>query len=121
MKLRPVAVALALATSCALIACRHDESPDNTGVNERDRKDAATPMTQDNSEADVKITAAIRQRVMADSSLGFNAKNVKIITAGNRVTLRGPVANEHERAAIEAYAKQAAGVTAVDNQLEVKD
>lgn len=94
--------------------------PDNTGVNDRDRGNTATPMTQGNSASEVRITAAIRRSVMSDSSLGFNAKNVKIITNGTRVVLRGPVANEHERAAIEAWAKQAAGVTAVDNLLEVK-
>ncbi|CAN5718745.1 hypothetical protein BH09MYX1_BH09MYX1_00330 [soil metagenome] len=94
--------------------------PDNTGVNDRDRGNTATPMTQGNSQSEVNITAAIRRSVMADGSLGFNAKNVKIITSGTRVVLRGPVANDHERTAIEAWAKQAAGVTAVDNQIEVK-
>lgn len=96
-----------------------NRAPDNTTVNDRDRGSTATPMTQGNSESEVKITAAIRRSVMGDGTLGFNAKNVKIITVGTKVTLRGPVANEHERTAIGAYARQAAGVTAVDNQLEV--
>jgi hyperosmotically inducible protein len=57
---------------------------------------------------------------MADSTLGFNAKNVKIITQGGKVTLRGPVSSDQERATVEAAAKRIAGDTQVDNQIEVK-
>lgn len=77
-------------------------------------------MDQGSSSAETKITAAIRKGIMADSTLSFTAKNVKVITVGTKVTLRGPVNNAQERAAIAALATQAAGVTAVDNQLEVK-
>ena len=45
--------------------------------------------------------------------------NVKIITNAGIVTLRGPVKTEQEKSAIEAKAKQVAGVTRVDNQLEI--
>jgi hyperosmotically inducible protein len=95
--------------------------PDNTKRNERDRGDAAlTPGDQANGESDLKITQRIRQAVMADDSLSFNAKNVKIITVGGKVTLRGPVKSDAERAAIEAAAKSVAGAGQVDNQIEVK-
>ena len=57
---------------------------------------------------------------MKDGSLSFTAKNVKIITINGKVTLRGPVKTDQERAAIEAAAKQVAGATQVDNQIEVK-
>ena len=50
----------------------------------------------------------------------MNAHNVKIITSGGVVTLRGPVNSPQEKAAIEAKAKQVAGVTRVDNLLEVE-
>jgi osmotically-inducible protein OsmY len=69
---------------------------------------------------DRDITAAIRRSVVGDSSLSFNAKNVKIITVAGKVTLRGPVKTDAERTNIEAKAKAALGVTEVDNQLEVK-
>lgn len=36
------------------------------------------------------------------------------------VTLRGPVKSEPEKSAIEAKARQVAGVKRVDNQLEVE-
>lgn len=95
--------------------------PDNTGVNERDRNSAApTPGDQRENKTDLEITQQIRKAVMADGSLSFTAKNVKIITAGGKVTLRGPVKTDAERSAIEAAARQVAGATSVDNQIEVK-
>lgn len=94
--------------------------PDNTEVNERDRNSAAlTPMDQRNNQTDLDITQRIRQAVMADDSLSFTAKNVKIITQNGKVTLRGPVGTAQERAAIEAAARKVAGAQ-VDNQIEVK-
>jgi hyperosmotically inducible periplasmic protein len=95
--------------------------PDNTNVNERDRNAAAlTPTDQRENQTDLKITQQIRQNVMDDSKLSFTAKNVKIITAGGKVTLRGPVKTAEERSAIEAAARKVAGVSQVDNQIEVK-
>jgi osmotically-inducible protein OsmY len=95
-------------------------APDNTKVNERDRGPSTTPMDQGNNETDLKITQQVRQAVMADGSLSFTAKNVKIITQAGKVTLRGPVKSTAERDAIEAAARKVAGVTQVDNQIEVK-
>lgn len=95
--------------------------PDNTKVNERDRNTGnLTSGDQGNNETDLKITQQIRQAVMADGSLSFTAKNVKIITQGGKVTLRGPVNTAQERSAIEAAARKVAGATQVDNQIEVK-
>ena len=93
----------------------------NTKINDRDRHGALTPMDQGASAAERNITASIRKAVVADKSLSFTAKNVKIITTGTKVTLRGPVKNDQERTAIETRAKQTAGVTEVDNQLEIKN
>jgi hyperosmotically inducible periplasmic protein len=100
----------------------HDQTKnaDNTKINDRDRHGALTPMDQGNSADELKITATIRKGMMGDSSLSFTAKNVKIITVGTKVTLRGPVTTDQEKAAIEARAKQTAGVTEVDDQLEIK-
>jgi len=96
------------------------KNADNTRTNDRDRHGAVTPMDQGGSEAERKITAMIRKAVVADKSLSFTAKNVKIITIGGKVTLRGPVKTDGERAAIEAQARKTPGVTDVDNQIEVK-
>jgi osmotically-inducible protein OsmY len=98
----------------------HSGSVDNTRVNARDRNGTLTPMNQGNSSAEIGITAAIRRGVMRDGTLSFTAKNVKIITVGSTVTLRGPVKSDAERTTIENLARQTAGVTTVDDQLEVK-
>src|SRR5450432_881392 len=86
---------------------------DQTGTTE-------TAGDQSNSSEDIKITAAIRRAVMKDDSLTMTAKNVKIITAGGMVTLRGPVMSAHEKTKIEQLAKSAAPGAKIDDQLEVK-
>jgi osmotically-inducible protein OsmY len=95
---------------------------DNTRVNERDREaNALTPMDQSEAESDRDLLARIRKAVIADDSLSFTAKNVKIITRDGRVTLRGSVNNERERTTIERAAQEAAGADRVVNQLEVSE
>jgi hyperosmotically inducible periplasmic protein len=94
---------------------------DNTGKNVRDRSDAAlTPGDQGNSEADREITRNIRRALTKSDELSTTAKNIKIITVNGKVTLRGPVTNEQEQQAIITAAQAVSGVTALDNQLEVK-
>ena len=92
---------------------------DNSGKNVRDRNGAPTSGDQSNAKSDVAITQEIRKAVVADKTLSTNAHNVKIITADGVVTLRGPVKSAAEKATIGAKAQQAAGVTRVDNQLEI--
>ncbi|WP_437784416.1 BON domain-containing protein [Sorangium sp. So ce1097] len=93
---------------------------DNTDKNDRDRDPAAlTPGDQGENEADRTITQKIRQAVVANDTLSMNAKNVKIITNGQVVTLRGPVKSDKEKADIAAIAQGIPGVQRVDNQLEV--
>ena len=96
------------------------EPADNTGRNERDAEGTTlTPGDQSSNEADVELTRRIREAVVADDSLSTNAHNVKIITINGKVTLRGPVENEAERAKIVATAQQLAGKNKVDNKLEI--
>lgn len=96
-------------------------APDNTGRNERDRDgNTVTPEDQSENEADRKITADIRSAITGDETMSLNARNVKIVTLNGVVTLRGPVETQAEKDAIEAKAEAIAGVSRVDNQLEVK-
>jgi len=98
-----------------------DHPADNSGKNVRDRDDRTlTSGDQPLSGPDLNITQQIRRAIVADDSLSMDADNVKIITQGGIVTLRGPVRNETEKQAIEAKAQAVNGVTRVDNQLEVK-
>lgn len=110
-----------LAGALAAAACTNSETKeaDNTGLNERDRQATTKPLDQGNSAAETDITASIRKGIMADEKLSFNGKNVKVITVGSKVTLRGPVQTDQARVAIAAIATQTPGVSEVDNQLEV--
>lgn len=97
------------------------KAPDNTGVNERDRNSAKpTPESQGQTQRDLDITAEIRKAIMADNTMSVNAQNCKIITTGGVVTLRGPVESQSEKDAIAAKARGVAGVSSVQNELEVK-
>jgi len=94
---------------------------DNTAVNERDREATSkTPIDQNENQADIDITAKIRQQVV-DTKMSVNAQNVKIITQEGRVTLRGPVKSEEEKKRIEEIAHGVAGADKVDSQLEVEN
>ena len=94
---------------------------DNTGRNVRDRDDrAVTPGDQGGSAADRELTANIRKAIVDDDSLSMNAHNVKIVSNGGVVTLRGPVKSEAEKAAIAAKAQRVAGVKKIENQLEIE-
>lgn len=94
---------------------------DNTARNAADRA-GATQTSGDQAEnaTDLKISADVRQAVVGDKSLSTNAHNVKIITSGGIVTLRGPVKSREERESIESKAKQVAGVIRVENLLEIE-
>ena len=107
---------LVLLLLIGLTSCEKRPDADNTGRN------PATPTAGDQSEtqADRDITANIRKAVVADDSLSINAHNIKIITANGVVTLRGPVKSEQERMAIEAKAKQVAGVKSINNLIEIE-
>jgi len=97
------------------------EDADDTGRNVRDDASGAKPTATDqsNDPADVKLTADVRRAITDDDSLSTNAHNVKVITNGGNVVLRGPVDSAEERDKVAAKAKQVAGVKRVDNQLEV--
>jgi osmotically-inducible protein OsmY len=102
------------------VAAAAETPPDNTGVNERDRDGGTlTPTDQAENEADRGVTQRVRQSIVEDDSLSLTARNVKIVTVNGVVTLRGPVENSQEKSTIESKAQLVAGVTRVDNQLEV--
>jgi hyperosmotically inducible protein len=103
------------------VARKSSTDADNTARNSRDRDGATqTAGDQAENETDRTISANVREAVVADNGLSMNAHNVKIVTSGGTVTLRGPVKSSEEKAAIESKAKQVAGVTRVDNLLEIE-
>ncbi len=96
------------------------DEADHSGVNVRDRGDSAlTPTDPSGSETDLKLTRRIRRALVSDSSLSFTAKNIKVITLGGKVTLRGDVRTDRELKTIDSAAKKVAGRAQVDNLLEL--
>ena len=95
---------------------------DNSGRNVRDREDVTlTPGDQGNSPADREITQRIRKTIVSGpADYSTTAKNIKIITVNGKVTLRGPVKTDAEKAGIVTLAKSVAGEGNIDDQLEVK-
>jgi sporulation protein YlmC with PRC-barrel domain len=94
-------------------------APDNTAQNEREtNKDAVTPTDQGNSAKDVQITKDIRSSIM-DGDLSFNAKNIKIITRNEHVTLKGVVESHAEHQAILKIAGNHANTGRITDELKV--
>lgn len=81
---------------------------------------ALTPMDQGQSTAELEITAAIRKQMVLSSDLSAAAKNTKVITVGDSVTLRGRVHAAGERTRIEEIARRTPGVRNVECLLEVQ-
>lgn len=106
--------------ACSGTPRNENYAADNSGTNARDRNAmAVTSGDQSSSASDLTITRAVREAVVADKGLSTNAHNVKIVTAEGVVTLRGPVGSAAEKASIGSTAQQVAGVSRVDNLIEV--
>ena len=96
------------------------EVADNTKANAADRNtDAKTPLDQANDQDAIDVTAGIRRAVLEDSSLSTSAHNVKIVTNGNVVTLRGAVKSADEKQRVESLAVKAASGKQVRNELSI--
>jgi hyperosmotically inducible protein len=91
--------------------------PDNTKQN----KDQTNPTAdqQKMNPADRALTQKIRKAIHEDATLSTYAHNIKIISQDGKVTLRGPVRSEDEKANIEAKAVAVAGQGNVTDQLEI--
>jgi hyperosmotically inducible protein len=101
-------------------SARAQTNQDNTKVNQRDRQPSqVTADQQANNRSDVEITRQIRKAIVADKSLSTYAHNVKIITKGSKVTLKGPVRTADEQKAVEAKANEIAGAGNVISQITI--
>jgi len=93
---------------------------DNTKVNTRDRSESTvTADQQKENAADRTLTQKVRQSLMRDKSLSTYAHNVKIVSQGGEVTLKGPVRSDEEKQIIEAKAAEVAGTGHVRNELTI--
>jgi hyperosmotically inducible periplasmic protein len=95
-------------------------APDNSKTNQGDaNKGAVTAEQQKMNPADRNITKEIRSAIYQDKSLSTYAHNIKVITQDGKVTLKGPVRTEDEKAGIEAKAAAVVGAENVTNRLRV--
>src|SRR5215470_10795017 len=92
-------------------------APDNTKRNKDDKQPTADQ--QKMNPADRAITQKIRKAIHEDKSLSTYAHNIKVIVQDGKVTLRGPVRSDDEKANLEAKAVAVAGQGNVTNQLEI--
>ncbi len=135
MKTMRIVSALALALGLTTVGCKSnaekadDQSKtkvleqrpaDNTGTNERDRKDTETTAQHAGmAQSDTDIMAKIRQAVVDDGNLSTNAHNVKIVAAHGIVTLKGPVGSAAEKTTVEQKAIAVVGEKNVVSELEI--
>jgi hyperosmotically inducible periplasmic protein len=112
---------LSLVLGGSLLAVPQDQpAPDNTKTNQGDANSGAvTAQQQNENPADRQTTKQIRRSLMKDSALSTYAHNIKIITRDGKVTLKGPVRTEDEKASIGAKAEAVAGSGNVRNRLTV--
>jgi hyperosmotically inducible periplasmic protein len=113
-----------LLLSTALIAgpVQQDQqpAPDNSKTNQGDAsKGAMTADQQKMNPADRNITKQIRSAIFKDKSLSTYAHNIKIITQDGKVTLKGPVRSDDEKANVEAKAATVVGASNVTSQIEI--
>lgn len=96
--------------------------PDNTQMNMRDRNtDRVTADQQKDNESDRTITQRIRRAIIGDKSLSTYAHNIKIISEGGAVTLKGPVRSTREKNVIIQKAVDVTGSTdKVTDQISIK-
>ena len=89
--------------------------------NSKSNQDRSSPTAdqQNTNASDQAITRGIRKSIMSDKSLSTYAHNVKIITRNGKVTLRGPVRSDEEKANIESKAAVVAGQENVTSQIKV--
>lgn len=113
--------ALAAGMAVGTLQGQNSTQPDNTRNNKQEAANGAvTADQQKNSRTDRELTQEIRKAVISDKSLSTYAHNVKIITKGGSVTLKGPVNSDDEKRTVVAKAEQVAGSGNVTDQITVK-
>lgn len=126
--MKKVNLLLALALSAAVLTsappqatAAQDSSPtkaDNAKKNKEESKGVTADQQKENK-SDRETTRQIRRAVVKDKSLSIRAHNVKIVTTGGKVTLKGPVKTETEKTTIEKIAEGIVGKGNITNELEV--
>ena len=98
-----------------------DPQADDTGKNlPTAHKDSNRADQQSHAASDVELAKKIRQSIMQDKSLSTYGHNVKVITNGGIVHLKGPVRSPEEKDSIGTKAAAIAGAENVKNDLTLQ-
>jgi hyperosmotically inducible protein len=117
-------VLLMLAFSVPALSQNNTADPqprgDNSKINQQDRN-AAEPTADQQKEnsSDRELTKEIRKSLIGDKSLSTYAHNIKVIAENGKVTLKGPVRSENEKAAVLSKATQVAGKSNINDEITV--
>jgi len=119
-----VALALILLCNLGWVSAQQDNNPqsplNNTRINKRDRNQTQpTADQQKENMSDRDLARAIRHSLVEDKTLSSKPHNVEVIAQNGTVTLKGPVASEPEKQAVEERAAQIAGPDKVTSELQV--
>jgi len=124
--MKPFICCLALALACACSKNTDTYAANGTSGTKSSSASTTTipahPNATDtsNDKADIDLQARVRKVIVDDSTLSTAAKNVVLVVKSATVTLRGTVPTADEKTRITTLATNVAGVTNVDNQIEVK-
>ena len=72
------------------------------------------------SAGDLRLAADVQQALQRENSLSPQGRQVKVIASDGAVVLRGPVANDAEKARIDSIVRGVSGVKEVTNELDIK-
>jgi hyperosmotically inducible protein len=99
----------AICAMCAVcVSCSCDSNKNNNQTSD---------CPADVSQADWKITAAVKKKLMADSTLSSSARMISVTTNNGVVTLTGTVTCKDESRKVVSIVESVDGVKGVDNQL----
>jgi len=122
--IRSLTLALAVACGWGLLSgpslhAQSSAQPDNSAQN-KNQNHCKTADSQPNGKSDRETAAQVRRAIVADKDLSTYAHNVKIITKGGTVTLKGPVKSDDEKQKVVSDAASVVSADKVVDQLTVK-
>ena len=112
-------ITFALGASAPVVTSAPTQGANGASNRRGVREAAATAQDQSNAPEDIKVTQAIRRALAKNASLSTAGKNVKVITAGGMVTLRGSVKSAEEKAQVLETARKNAVGASFDDLIEV--
>jgi osmotically-inducible protein OsmY len=118
--MKRIAVLASIALS-SLIGCADDRPVDRTAQPPSPPAQTATETVRapEMSEADRTLAQQVETALRQNSALAPAAENVQVSVRNGEVTLRGSVNNAQEKVNLGSAAGQVAGVSKVNNQIEV--